>query len=70
MIDECDIVVRVLNLPIGTKGFVTDSPDGVHNIYLNARYPFETRLKTYHHELRHIRRFDYESDRPISELEA
>ena len=69
MIDERDTIVRVQNMPYGVKGFVLNSPDGTHNIYINARYPYETMTKTYLHELRHIQRDDFGSDKPISELE-
>ena len=38
MIDRDEYTVRLLDLPEGVGGFVTESPDGFLNIYINARH--------------------------------
>lgn len=65
-----DIIVRIIDLPLNAKGFTAESPDGVYNVYLNARQSYETQYETFLHELRHIEEYDFESDKPIWELET
>lgn len=69
-INEDDIVVRLLDMPTTVRGFVSPSPDGVYNIYLNARQTFEVQRETYRHEIRHIQRHDMDSRKKITELET
>ena len=61
--------VRVLDLPIGVKGMVCESPDGHYNVYLNARYNWETQRQAMRHELRHIARDDLHNKQPIKVVE-
>lgn len=67
-----EICVREIDLPSGVAGAIRESPDGVTNIYLNARYTFEERRKTYNHELRHYNLRHIGSGKPVRlmELEA
>ena len=51
--------VRIVDLPPRVRGFVTRK-DGEPVIVLNARLTREQNLKTYLHELRHIRDGDFE----------
>lgn len=51
--------VRLMNLPTRIKGFVT-MRGGEPVIVLNARLNHEQNLKTYLHELKHIKNGDFE----------
>ena len=51
--------VRLMDLPPRIKGFVTMC-GGEPVIVLNARLTREQNLKTYLHELRHLRNGDFE----------
>jgi len=51
-----ETIIRFIRLPLSTKGFVVDAPDGTHNIYINDRLGFEMQRKTFLHELRHIKK--------------
>ena len=51
--------VRLIDLPPRVKGFVTQK-DGEPVIVLNAHLNREQNLKTYLHELKHIRNGDFE----------
>ena len=69
MIDGSDFIVREVDLPYDVKAMTSPSPDGVYNIYINAKLTYEARRKAYLHELRHIWREDFASDNPVAELE-
>ena len=51
--------VRLMNLPTRIKGFVT-MRSGEPVIVLNARLNHEQNLKTYLHELKHIKNGDFD----------
>ena len=53
--------VRIVDLPPRVRGFVTKK-NGEPVIVLNARLTREQNLKTYLHELRHIRNGDFEKE--------
>lgn len=53
------MIVRLMDLPPRIKGFVT-MRGGEPVIVLNARLTREQNLKTYLHELRHLRNDDFE----------
>ena len=61
-----DIIVRFIRLPLSVKGFVLDSPDGYHNIYINDRLSSGLQREVYRHELRHIRKGHLNSTLPVS----
>ena len=65
-----DVVVRVAKLPDSVKGFVTPSPDGVMNVYLNETLTQEQQKKTLTHELRHAVCDDFGSGLPLEEVES
>lgn len=70
MMSDDEIVVRLMDMPVAVKGFVSPSPDGVYNIYINARQASNIQCETYRHELSHIENCDFESDEPITEIET
>ena len=64
-----DVVVRVAKLPDSVKGFVTPSPDGVMNVYLNEKLTQEQQQETLTHELGHVERAEVGNGRPLEEVE-
>lgn len=64
-----DIIVRLRDMPASIKGFVSPSPDGAYNVYINARQSYETQQQTCEHEIRHILNCDFESDEPVMIIE-
>ena len=60
-----DIIVRVIDMPCAIEGFVVDSPDGYHNIYINARLSYRKQREVYRHELTHIRNGHLYSSKPV-----
>lgn len=59
--------VRIVDLPPRVRGFVTQK-NGEPVIVLNARLTREQNLKTYLHELRHIKNGDFEKEN-VDEIE-
>jgi len=57
-----EINVCLVDLPVSVRGFVRENPDLSYTIVLNARLSRENLMRVYRHELRHIRRNDF--DRP------
>ena len=65
-----DCVVRLIDLPPDVGGFITESPDGWRNIYINARYSNDGRREALRHELRHAENDDLHSAEPVAVIEA
>ncbi len=70
MIDRDEYDVRLLDLPASVGGFVTESPDGFTNIYLNARHSKEQQRRSLDHELGHVEHDDLHSAEPVASIEA
>lgn len=70
MIDRDEYAVRLLDLPEGVGGFVTESPDGFLNIYINARHTSAKQKKSFRHEMTHGENDDLHSDEPLAVIEA
>lgn len=65
-----DVYVRLVKLPNGIHGFTMKGVDGF-SIYLDKDLDRESMLRTYEHELRHIKNGDFEkSDVQQIEYEA
>lgn len=61
--------VRYVELPLAVNGLTVLDADGFYNIYINAAHTREKQAQTLRHELRHVRRGDFFSRKPIEELE-
>ena len=61
---------KLLDLPTAVRGFVKESPDGWYTVVLNSRLTHESNLKTFHHELAHIERGDFESEESVDLIES
>ena len=68
--DESEIVVRLVKMPGAVRGYTCPSCDGVNNVYVNRSLPVEMRNKVIRHELDHIRKNDFNSERAVIDLEA
>ena len=71
MTDRDDYTVRLVDdLPASVGGFVTESPDGHLNIYINARHGWNGQRRSLRHELRHADADDLRSTDPLAVIEA
>lgn len=70
MIDRDKYAVRLVDLPVGVGGFITESSDGFLNIYINARHGWKGQRRSFRHELRHAEEDDLHSDEPLAVIEA
>lgn len=64
-----DTIIRLIKLPFSTRGFVLDSPDGAHNIYINKDLSYDMQRKTLLHEERHISMGHLYQDIPVQHIE-
>lgn len=55
-----EIYTRLSNFPTSICAFTVRDRDGDYNIYLNARISHERRVQAYEHELKHIKRGDFQ----------
>lgn len=65
-----EIIVRLLSLPPSTRGVTVPDQDGNYNIYINQNLTYEMQLTTYLHELEHIKNNDFQSDKPVAQIES
>jgi hypothetical protein len=63
------MIIRLMDLPCGVKGYVREDSDGNYNVYLNAKFDGATRAKVLLHEIEHILRDDFRNELNISEIE-
>lgn len=70
MIDRDEYTVRMMDLPHSVGGFITESPDGFANIYINARYGYNGQHYAFCHELNHAENDDLHSAEPLEVIEA
>jgi len=68
--NESDIVVRLIKLPGAVRGYTCPSFDGTYNVYINQNLPFEMRNQVIRHEIAHIKKNDFGSDREVADLET
>jgi len=64
-----NIIVRIIDLPCTVRGYTALDDEGDYNIYLNARLTNEQQKHAYNHELRHIRRNDWNDSKSIQMAE-
>ena len=71
MISRDDYTVRLVDdLPASVGGFISESPDGHLNIYINARHGWKGQRRSLRHELRHADADDLRSTEPLAVIEA
>lgn len=59
----------LVDLPCDCRGCVVENSDGESCIVLNSRMSHEMNLKSYAHELRHIKNNDLHCDEDVNEIE-
>ena len=70
MIEPDDYIVRLIDLPPAVGGFITETPDGFTNIYINARHGHNGQRRAFDHELDHAMRDDLHSEEDVDVIEA
>lgn len=67
-----DVVCRIIELPSRVNAITVVDEDGDYNVYINARLSIEEQRKAYRHEVRHIRKSHFYTDKTVKacELEA
>lgn len=62
--------IKYLNLPITVKGFTLyDGADDYYTIVLNCKYSYDSMRQTFLHEIKHIARDDFHSNKSTAEIE-
>lgn len=56
-------------MPAGIKGYTIQNEDDSYSVFLNAKISYENRIKTYLHELNHIKGDDFNKDE-VQEIET
>lgn len=65
-----DIIIRIVPLPRGVRGCTVPDENGDYNIYIAERLDPEDRVKVFRHEVEHIRRLHFQSEKTVSEKET
>lgn len=55
-------------MPPRIKSQITKNEDGSFSVFINAKLNYESRLKAYEHELRHIKQNDFDKEN-VQEIE-
>lgn len=63
------IIVRLIKLPHGVRGFTIPDADGNDNVYINKDLSGTAQQEAYLHELRHIQQGDCWSDAAAGKIE-
>lgn len=67
---EGEYLIRVMDLPDGSRGFVLYDDDDFANVYVNARLNDVARKKAADHEMEHVINDDIHNDDDIRAVEA
>ena len=62
ILENADYCVRIVTLPDGVHGCVSEDADGYCSVYLNAKDSHERRYRAYEHEKKHIINGDFSKD--------
>jgi len=64
------IIVRLVDLPPGIRGFTVPDENGDFNIYINTKISAFAQKKAYRHELEHIAEGDCYSNEKAGGIES
>ena len=64
-----DIIVRIEDLPCGTNGVTVVAENGDYNVYINAKLSEVEQQRTYRHEVQHIIKNQFYSDKDVKVME-
>lgn len=65
-----DIIVRVIDMPVTSEGFVLEDPAGDYNVYINGRLTFKRQQEVYLHETAHFSHLHSDMPVELCEYEA
>ena len=57
-------------MPVGVHGMTIKDENDDYNIYLNARLSGDAQVVAFRHELEHIKRGDFYSEKGVGEIES
>lgn len=70
VLNDCDIYVQLIDLPTTIRAFTKRHVNDTYTIVINSKLNDDMRLKTYEHELHHIKNDDFEKkDLSIDKIE-
>lgn len=64
------IIIRYIDLPYRSKGYVRRDTEGDYNIYVNARLSYDTQQAAIQHEMTHIENGDFDNEQSITDAEC
>lgn len=64
-----DVTVKLVDMPCAVRGFTKKHPDGC-TIFLNARLSHEQNVKTYLHEIDHIKKNHLDAELNTDRIEC
>lgn len=70
MIDLDDFCVRFIDMPLNTKGVTVEDENGFFNVYINKNLSAEQQNFALEHEIKHIRRGDFDNKKSLHEAET
>lgn len=62
--------IRYIDMPSVTKGMTIEDSDGFFNIYINASLSAAEQEEAIKHEIRHLERNDFDTEKSLREAEA
>ena len=65
-----EIFVREIPLEYSIGGLTAEDEDGNYNVYINSNHCRSKQLRSYKHEIDHIRRGHFTDQRPVNEKET
>lgn len=65
-----DYCIRYIPMPWNTRGVTVEDGNGFYNIYINSRLSAEMQQEAAEHELKHIKRNDFDNKKSLLEAEA
>lgn len=54
-----EITTRLVSMPVSAKGYTLMDHEGDYNVFLNSRHTHEQQMRSFQHELDHIRDGDF-----------
>lgn len=62
--------IRYIDMPSLTKGMTIEDADGFFNIYINASLSAAEQKEAIKHEIRHLERNDFDTEKSLRDAEA
>lgn len=62
-------IVRLIDMPYGTKAVTALDGNGDYNVYINSRYDYETQKIAFEHEMIHINKNHFYSGGDVTQNE-